>query len=32
MAIENSIYFHNYQRFQKWLSHLAPVEFRCQMA
>lgn len=30
--IENYIYFYNYQRFQKRLSHLAPIEYRCQMA
>jgi transposase InsO family protein len=30
--IENYIYFYNYQRFQKKLSHLAPIEYRCQMA
>ncbi len=32
LAVENYIYFYNYQRFQKRLSHLAPIEFRCQMA
>ncbi|MGY1423693.1 IS3 family transposase, partial [Bacillus cereus] len=26
------LYFYNYQRFQKKLSHLAPIEYRCQMA
>lgn len=30
--IENYIYFYNYKRFQKKLSHQAPVEYRCQMA
>lgn len=30
--VENYIYFYNYQRFQKKLSHLAPIEYRCQMA
>lgn len=30
--IENYIYFYNYKRFQKRLSHQAPVEYRCQMA
>ncbi|MGN1402239.1 MAG: IS3 family transposase [Bacillus sp. (in: firmicutes)] len=32
-AVENYIYyFYNYKRFQKRLSHLAPIEYRCQMA
>ncbi|WP_185151569.1 IS3 family transposase [Peribacillus simplex] len=31
-AIEDYIYFYNYQRFQKRLCHLAPIEYRCQMA
>ena len=31
-AIEVYIYFYNYQRFQKRLCHLAPIEYRCQMA
>ncbi|MFF5814389.1 IS3 family transposase [Peribacillus butanolivorans] len=26
------MYFYNYQRFQKRLCHLAPIEYRCQMA
>ncbi|WP_414674150.1 IS3 family transposase, partial [Ureibacillus endophyticus] len=25
-------YFYNYQRFQKRLNHLAPIEYRHQMA
>ncbi|MFD4820827.1 transposase [Peribacillus butanolivorans] len=31
-AIDDYIYFYNYQRFQKRLCHLAPIEYRCQMA
>jgi len=30
--VENYIYFYNYQRFQKRLCHLAPIEYRYQMA
>ncbi|MFF5400411.1 IS3 family transposase [Peribacillus butanolivorans] len=30
--MEDYIYFYNYQRFQKRLCHLAPIEYRCQMA
>ncbi|RFU60987.1 IS3 family transposase [Peribacillus glennii] len=30
--VEIYIYFYNYKRFQKRLSHLAPTEYRCQMA
>ncbi|WP_369122299.1 IS3 family transposase [Lysinibacillus parviboronicapiens] len=26
------MYFYNYQRFQKRLNHLAPIEYRHQMA
>ncbi|WP_406601086.1 IS3 family transposase [Lysinibacillus louembei] len=31
-AVEQYIYFYNYQRFQKRLNHLAPIEYRHQMA
>jgi transposase InsO family protein len=31
-AVEEYIYFYNYQRFQKRLNHLAPIEYRHQMA
>ena len=31
-AIEQYIYFYNYQRFQKRLNHLAPIEYRYQVA
>ena len=31
-AVEQYIYFYNFQRFQKRLNHLAPIEYRCQMA
>ncbi|TKI63306.1 IS3 family transposase [Lysinibacillus mangiferihumi] len=31
-AVEQYIYFYNYQRFQKRLNHLAPIEYRYQMA
>ncbi|MEB2280104.1 IS3 family transposase [Lysinibacillus xylanilyticus] len=31
-AVEEYIYFYNYKRFQKRLSHLAPIEYRQQMA
>lgn len=31
-AVEPYIYFYNYQRFQKRLNHLAPIEYRHQMA
>ncbi|WP_456960615.1 IS3 family transposase [Lysinibacillus sp. TE18511] len=30
-AVEEYIYFYNYQRFQKRLNHLAPIEYRLQM-
>lgn len=30
-AVEEYIYFYNYQRFQKRLNHLAPIEYRHQM-
>ena len=31
-AVEQYIYFYNFQRFQKRLNHLAPIEYRYQMA
>lgn len=31
-AVEQYIYFYNFQRFQKRLNHLAPIEYRHQMA
>ncbi|SCY59250.1 IS3 family transposase [Lysinibacillus sp. SG55] len=31
-AVEQYIYFYNYRRFQKRLNHLAPIEYRHQMA
>ncbi|MGE6515704.1 IS3 family transposase [Lysinibacillus sphaericus] len=31
-AVEEYIYFYNYQRFQKRISHLTPIEHRRQMA
>ena len=31
-AVERYIYFYNFQRFQKRLNHLAPIEYRHQMA
>ncbi len=31
-AVEHYIYFYNFQRFQKRLNHLAPIEYRHQMA
>lgn len=31
-AVEQYMYFYNFQRFQKRLNHLAPIEYRYQMA
>ncbi len=31
-AVENYIYYYNYKRFQKRLSHRAPIEYRITMA
>ena len=31
-AVEQYVYFYNFQRFQKRLNHLAPIEYRHQMA
>lgn len=31
-AVENYIYYYNYKRFQKRLSHRAPIEYRISMA
>lgn len=30
-AVEQYMYFYNFQRFQKRLNHLAPIEYRYQM-